>query len=129
MHRIGGSMASTDGSRFAGFRFAASTQASSDGTPAHRHRRPKRAEALLAGEKRLLEMVASGSPLPMILDALCVLVEETASGVSLQHSPDHSDGHSRPARSRTEPPFQLQRGHARQARLIPRRDRVAWRHA
>ena len=40
----------------------------------------KRAEALLAGEKRLLEMVASGSPLPMILDALCVLVEETASG-------------------------------------------------
>ena len=40
----------------------------------------KGAEALLAGEKRLLEMVASGSPLPMILDALCVLVEETASG-------------------------------------------------
>jgi PAS domain S-box-containing protein len=40
----------------------------------------KCAEALLAGEKRLLEMVASGSPLPMILDALCVLVEETASG-------------------------------------------------
>jgi len=38
----------------------------------------KRAEALLAGEKRLLEMVASGSPLPTVLDALCTLVEENA---------------------------------------------------
>jgi PAS domain S-box-containing protein len=39
----------------------------------------KRAEALLAGEKRLLEMVASGSPLPDVLEALCRLVEATAS--------------------------------------------------
>jgi signal transduction histidine kinase len=39
----------------------------------------KRAEALLAGEKRLLEMVASGSPLPVVLEALCRLVEDTAS--------------------------------------------------
>ena len=38
-----------------------------------------RAEALLAGEKRLLEMVAKGNPLTSILDALCHLVEETAS--------------------------------------------------
>jgi PAS domain S-box-containing protein len=40
----------------------------------------KQAEALLAGEKRLLEMVAGGKTLTAILDALCRLVEETASG-------------------------------------------------
>jgi len=39
----------------------------------------KRAEALLAGEKRLLEMVARGNTLTSILDALCRLVEETVS--------------------------------------------------
>jgi len=38
----------------------------------------KRPETLLAGEKRLLEMVASGSPLPTFLEALCKLVEENA---------------------------------------------------
>jgi PAS domain S-box-containing protein len=35
----------------------------------------KRAEALLVGERRLLEMIASGEPLHVILDALCRLVE------------------------------------------------------
>ena len=40
----------------------------------------KCAEALLDGEKRLLEMVASRSSLPVVLDALCALVEETAPG-------------------------------------------------
>jgi signal transduction histidine kinase len=40
----------------------------------------KQAEALLAGEKRLLEMVARGDSLTLILDALCRLVEELASG-------------------------------------------------
>jgi PAS domain S-box-containing protein len=40
----------------------------------------KRAEALLAGEKRLLEMVASGHPMSRILDTLCQLVESTSSG-------------------------------------------------
>ena len=40
----------------------------------------KRAEALLAGEKRLLEMIAKGTSLLMILDALCRLVEEVATG-------------------------------------------------
>ena len=40
----------------------------------------KHAEALLAGEKRLLEMVARGDSLPRILDALCRLVEELSSG-------------------------------------------------
>jgi len=39
-----------------------------------------RAEALMAGEKRLLEMVAGGHALPGILAALCELVESTASG-------------------------------------------------
>ena len=38
----------------------------------------KRAEAQLAGEKRLLEMVASGSPLNDVLFALCRFVEDTA---------------------------------------------------
>src|SRR5207248_564490 len=36
----------------------------------------KRAEALLAGEKRILEMIAKGDLLPAILDALCQVVEE-----------------------------------------------------
>ena len=40
----------------------------------------KRAEALLAGEKRLLEMVAAGDPLPSILDALSRLVEDLVDG-------------------------------------------------
>src|SRR5215813_12571932 len=40
----------------------------------------KHAEALLAGEKRLLEMVALGSPLAVVLDALCSLVDATAGG-------------------------------------------------
>ena len=40
----------------------------------------KRGEALLAGEKRLLEMVAKGDPLGDILDAICRLVEKLSSG-------------------------------------------------
>src|SRR5436309_5912126 len=39
-----------------------------------------RAEMLLAGEKRLLEMIARGDSRARILDALCRLVEELASG-------------------------------------------------
>jgi PAS domain S-box-containing protein len=38
----------------------------------------KRAEAQLAGEKGLLEMVAAGDPLTDVLTALCRFVEETA---------------------------------------------------
>jgi PAS domain S-box-containing protein len=41
----------------------------------------KRREALLAGENRLLEMVAKGDSLAAILDSLCLLVEEQSSGV------------------------------------------------
>ena len=40
----------------------------------------KRAECLLAGEKRILEMVAKGDSLGQILEALCRLVEEQVSG-------------------------------------------------
>ena len=40
----------------------------------------KQAAALLAGENRLLEMLATGSTLSEILDALCRLIENIASG-------------------------------------------------
>jgi PAS domain S-box-containing protein len=40
----------------------------------------KWAEALLTGEKRILEMVAKGDSLPQILDSVCRFVEEQASG-------------------------------------------------
>jgi PAS domain S-box-containing protein len=40
----------------------------------------KRAEAVLAGEKRLLEMVASGHSLSEMLEALCRFVESMATG-------------------------------------------------
>jgi PAS domain S-box-containing protein len=40
----------------------------------------KRNEALLAGETRLLEMIAKGDSLPRLLEALCRLVEEMAAG-------------------------------------------------
>jgi PAS domain S-box-containing protein len=40
----------------------------------------KRAEMLLAGEKRLLEMIARGDSRALILDTLCRLVEELAGG-------------------------------------------------
>ena len=40
----------------------------------------KRAEALLAGEKRLLEMIARGESLPATLEVLCRLVEQEFSG-------------------------------------------------
>jgi C4-dicarboxylate-specific signal transduction histidine kinase len=43
-------------------------------------RRAVDTEALLAGENRLLEMVALGCSLPIVLDGLCQLVEDTASG-------------------------------------------------
>lgn len=43
------------------------------------HGNRKGTEALLAGEKRLLEMVAVGLPLRAILDSLCRIIEEIAS--------------------------------------------------
>ena len=40
----------------------------------------ERAEAVLAGEKRVLEMIARGGSLPDILDSLCRLVEDLSPG-------------------------------------------------
>ena len=40
----------------------------------------KWAETLLAGENRLLEMLATGCTLSEILDALCLLIEDIATG-------------------------------------------------
>src|SRR5205085_8287822 len=40
----------------------------------------KRGEALFAGEKRLLEMIATGVALKEILNALCLIIEEFRSG-------------------------------------------------
>ncbi len=42
----------------------------------------KRAEALLAGEKRLLEMIARGDPLTQTLEALCRLAEQECPGAT-----------------------------------------------
>ncbi len=40
----------------------------------------KHAEAMLAGEKRLLETVANGESMAVILEGICLLVESTAAG-------------------------------------------------
>ena len=40
----------------------------------------KRAEALLAGENLVLEMTAKGDSLESVVEALCRVVEQTASG-------------------------------------------------
>src|SRR5207253_10160824 len=40
----------------------------------------KRGEALLTGEKRLFEMIATGVALKEILNALCLIIEEFRSG-------------------------------------------------
>src|SRR5207237_1963799 len=40
----------------------------------------KRSEALLAGEKRLLEMIATGAGLKEILNMLCLIIEEQRAG-------------------------------------------------
>jgi PAS domain S-box-containing protein len=42
----------------------------------------KQAEALLTGEKRLMEMVAVGQPLPSVLNELCLLVQELCTSCS-----------------------------------------------
>jgi hypothetical protein len=40
----------------------------------------KQGEALLAGEKRLLEMIATGVEMKEILNTLCLIIEEQQSG-------------------------------------------------
>jgi CheY-like chemotaxis protein len=52
----------------------------------------KRAEALLAGEKRLLEMIATGVPLKEILNSLCLIIEEQCPGTLASVLLLNSDG-------------------------------------
>ena len=62
----------------------------------------KQGEALLAGEKQLLEMVATGVPLKEILNALCVIIQEQRSGtlasvLLLNHDGVHLDSIAGPS--------------------------------
>jgi PAS domain S-box-containing protein len=52
----------------------------------------KQAEALLAGEKRLLEMIATGVSLKEILNSLCLIIEEQRSGTFASVLLMNSDG-------------------------------------
>src|SRR5258706_3219869 len=54
----------------------------------------KRAETLLAGEKRILELVARGGSLPEILDAMCRLGEELSDGALVSILLVSADGKS-----------------------------------
>ncbi len=54
----------------------------------------KRAESSLAGEKRILEMVARGGSLPEILDAMCRLSEELSGGALVSILLVSADGKS-----------------------------------
>ena len=62
----------------------------------------KQDEALLAGEKQLLEMVATGVPLKEILNALCLIIQEQRSGtlasvLLLNHDGLHLDSIAGPS--------------------------------
>ena len=63
----------------------------------------RRSEALLAGEKRLLEMVATGVPLKEILNTLCLIIEEQRPGMLASSLIVDSRRHSFERRRRTEP--------------------------
>src|SRR5207253_948279 len=52
----------------------------------------KRGEALFAGEKRLLEMIATGVALKEILNSLCVIIEDYRSGTLASVLLLHPDG-------------------------------------
>jgi len=52
----------------------------------------KHAEALLKGEKKLLEMIATGAPLEAILNALCLIIDEQRSGMLASVLLLNSDG-------------------------------------
>jgi PAS domain S-box-containing protein len=52
----------------------------------------KHAEALLKGEKQLLEMIAMGAPLEAILNALCLIIDEQRSGTLASVLLLNSDG-------------------------------------
>ena len=62
----------------------------------------KQGEALLAGEKRLLEMIATGVELKEILNALCLIIEEQRKRHARVGSVAKSRWHSSGCRCRTE---------------------------
>ena len=64
----------------------------------------KQDEALLAGEKQLLEMVATGVPLKEILNALCLIIEEQRSGTLASVLLLNPDGRPSGFDCRTESP-------------------------
>ena len=61
----------------------------------------KRAETLLAGENQILEMVATGKPLGVILDELCRLVDKLSSDSLPLTAPQLVCGHRCPCLFRT----------------------------
>ena len=69
----------------------------------------KRAESLLAGENLVLEMTAKGNSLESILEALCRVVEQTASGCHCSVHFVRSQWLENSAGSCAEPSIQLQR--------------------
>jgi len=70
----------------------------------------RRATSALAGEKRLLEMIARGDSRTAILDALCRLVEELASRLPVLDPPARSDGQLPAARRSAQPADRLHPG-------------------
>ena len=84
----------------------------------------KRAEALLAGERRVLEMAARSHSMSDMLEALCQLVEDTTTGCYCSIALVNANG-TRFDRSRTEPSCQLHRLHRwprHKRRFGPKRD-------
>ena len=69
----------------------------------------KQAEALLAGENRLLEMLATGCTLSEILDALCRLIEDFRERITLRNCFGRPCQQSTEARCSAQPSPQLQR--------------------
>jgi len=58
----------------------------------HERSQRRRAEAFLAGEKRLLEMIAADAPLAEVLKSLVLLMEEQAEGLRCSILLSHRDG-------------------------------------
>ena len=67
----------------------------------------KQAEALFAGEKRLLEIIAAGGPLSTTLDALCRLAEDVDRWFVDLHPAAGSQREATSPRSGSEPPVEL----------------------
>ena len=75
----------------------------------------KRGEALFAGEKRLLEMIATGVALKEILNALCLIIEEYRPGTLASILLLRSDGRSSGFRGRPESSQRMEAGDGKAA--------------